>query len=260
MDPEAYIAIVIGSSRGLGAALAAGLVARRCLRVIGVSRTWPDAGAGGPGWCSDERYRHVALDVAAPDAPAQLRSVLPQSSDAPLLVIYNAATVRSDLEPDGTIDFAVFNQVNAVGVTGLGHVLQAVQGPLLARGGVFVGVSSFAALSPPVVEPRVAYPASKAYLDAALRALRLAWRGRVRVVTVHLGRIGGSGHGFLSRWIRPSYAMAAEHVLRRLSAGRVPDEIDYTLAYTVAYHYVLPLLPDRFVAPLVTRLAGPQSR
>src|SRR2546422_10273361 len=130
MDPKACIAIVIGSSRGLGAALAAGLVARRCLHVIGVSRTWSDAGAGARGWCCDERYRHVALDVTAPDAPAQLRSVLPQS-DAPLLVIYNAATVRSDLEPDGTIDFAVFNQVNAVGVTGLGNVLQAVQGPLL---------------------------------------------------------------------------------------------------------------------------------
>jgi len=258
MDPEAHVAIVIGSSRGLGAALAAGLVARRCLRVIGVSRTQPEGPVGG--WYSDSRYHHVALDVTAPDAPALLRSVLTQSPAAPLLVIYNAAAVRSDLEPDGTINFAVFDQVNAVGVRGLGHVLHAVQDALLTRGGVFVGVSSFAALLPPVLEPRVAYSASKAYLDTALRAVRLAWRGRVRVVTVHLGRIGGSDRERFSRWLRPSYARVAEHVLRRLGTGRIPDEIDYPLPYTVAYHYVLPLLPDHIAARLVTRLAGRRSR
>src|SRR5205807_2367168 len=116
MDPEAHVAIVIGSSRGLGAALAAGLVARRCRRVIGVSRTRPEAPVGGGH--GDGRYHYVALDVTAPDAPGLLRSVLTQTPDAPLLVIYNAAAVRSDLGPDGTINFAVFDQINAVGVTG----------------------------------------------------------------------------------------------------------------------------------------------
>jgi NAD(P)-dependent dehydrogenase (short-subunit alcohol dehydrogenase family) len=257
MDPKVHTALVIGSSRGLGAALAAALVARRCPQVIGVSRTPPE---GEGGWRRDERYRHVALDVSAPESPVRLREVLRQTSNAPLLVIYNAAEVRSDLRPDGTIDFALFDLVNAVGVTGLGHVLRGVQDPLLARGGVFVGVSSFAALSPPVVAPRLAYPASKAYLDSALRALRHAWRGRVRVVTVHLGHIGGPGRGLLSRWIRPSYAMAAERILRRLTARRVPDEIDYTLAYAVAYHYLLPLVPDRLSARLLTGIAGSRLR
>jgi NAD(P)-dependent dehydrogenase (short-subunit alcohol dehydrogenase family) len=250
----AHVAVVVGASRGLGAALAAALVARGYPRVIGVSRTPPGNEIGS--WPRDERYEHVALDVRSPEAPKRLHDVLASPpAGAPLLVVFNAAVVQSDLQPGGTIDFAVFDEVNAVGVTGFGHVLRAVQDPLLTRGGLFVGISSFAALSPPVVEPRLAYAASKAYLDVALRVLRRAWRPRVHVVTVHLGHIGGDDHGVLGRWIRPSYGMAAEWMLRRLAARRVPHEIEYTFAYTLAYRYVLRMLGARAAERVLTRVA-----
>ena len=253
-DPApAHVALVVGASRGLGAATAAALVRRGYPRVIGVSRTPPGHESS---WRHDRRYEHVAVDIRSPEAPTRLHDVLALPPAASLLVVYNAAVVQSDLRSDGTIDFAVFDEVNAVGITGLGHVLRAVQGPLLTRGGLFVGISSFAALSPPVVEPRLAYAASKAYLDVALRVLRRAWRDRVHVVTVHLGHIGGDGQGALRRWIRPSYGMAAEWMLRRLTARRIPHEIEYTLPYTLAYRYVLPVLGDRVSERVLTRIAG----
>lgn len=246
------LVLVTGVSRGLGAALVAALLARGAREVLGVARTSRDAIAAA--WARDPRYRHVACDLATAAGGAALAAAVSELPPAPLLVIHNAAAVRSDIRPDGAIDFAAWDEVTATAIHGLGHVLRATQTHLLTHGGVLVGISSFAALAPPVVDPRVAYPATKAHLDATLRSLRLAWHGRVAVVTVHLGHIGGAEAGWRGRFVRPSYARAAAYVLRGLEARRVPDRIGYTWPYRLVFRHILPVVPDAVYARAVRRL------
>lgn len=243
------LALVTGASRGLGAALVAALLARGARHVVGVARTERDAIAAP--WARDPRYRHVACDLTTAEAGAALDAAVAGLPGAPLLVVHNAAAVRSDVRPDGAIDFAAWDEVTATAVHGLGHVLRATQPHLLRHGGALVGISSFAALAPPVADPRVAYPATKAHLDAVLRSLRLAWRGRVDVVTVHLGHLGGADDGWRGRLIRPSYAAAAAYVLRALEARRAPERIGYTWPYRLLFRHVLPAVPDALYARVV---------
>jgi NAD(P)-dependent dehydrogenase (short-subunit alcohol dehydrogenase family) len=248
--------LVTGASRGLGAALVGALLARGAPLVIGVARTSHDRVAATEAWARDPRYRHVACDLTAPEADEAMTAAVARLPAAPLLVVHNAAAVRSDLLPDGAIDFAAWDDVTRTAIGGLGHVLRATQRHLLTHGGALVGISSFAAVMPPVLDPRVAYPATKAHLDTVLRSLRLAWRGRVRVITVHLGRVGGTEDGWPRRLWHPTYRAAAGYVVARLARPRAPDRIAYTWPYRVVSRYLLPLCPDRVYAGALRALRG----
>jgi NAD(P)-dependent dehydrogenase (short-subunit alcohol dehydrogenase family) len=205
-------------------------------------------------WAADERYQHLELDVTTAGAPGRIEAAVTALPPGPLLVIYNAAAVKSDLPPVGGIDWATLEEVNRVGVTGLTNTLRATEPHLLQRGGIFAGISSYAALAPPVRDPRLAYPASKAYLDMALRALRHRWRGRVRVVTVHLGNMGSTHpHGW-RRLIEPSYTMAADRIVSALGSARGPDVIGYPWPFALLYGGLLPLVPDRMYFAILGRL------
>lgn len=260
MTWDRHSCLVIGVSRGLGAALTDGLLRLGSTRVVGVSRTPLGDIPGSAGWTRTGRYHHAALDIASADAPARLADAIAGLPAGPLLVIHNAAAVKSDVRPDGRVDFDAFDEVNAVGVTGLGHVLRAVEPSLLARGGIFAAISSYSALAPAVADPRIAYPATKAYLDMTCRALRHAWRGRARVVTVHLGRIGGAGDGLASRLFHPSYRAAAHRILSALTARRVPASVEYPLPYALVYRWILPHVPDALYFRLFETLLGGRRR
>jgi NAD(P)-dependent dehydrogenase (short-subunit alcohol dehydrogenase family) len=247
--------LVVGSSRGLGAALVAALLGAGAPRVLGVART-PLAAMAHHGWTADRRYQHLELDVAASGAPGRMETAVAALPPGPLLVIYNAAAVKSDLPPRGGIDWVTLEEINRVGVTGLANTLRATEPHLLSRGGILAGISSYAALAPPVRDPRLAYPASKAYLDMALRALRQHWRGRVRVVTVHLGNMGSSRPRGWGRLIEPSYAMAADRIVSALRAPRGPDVIGYPWLFALLYGGLLPLVPDRLYFAILGRLLG----
>lgn len=253
--PPVTAALVTGVSRGLGAALVEGLLARDARIVLGAARTSRDDVVARHAWARDGRYRHIECDLAGADAAHRLAAAVAGLPRAPLLVVHNAAAVRSDVCADGAIDFAAWDEVNATAVGGLGHLLRATQDHLLANGGTFVGISSFAALAPPVLDPRVAYPATKAHLDATLRALRLAWRDRVRVVTVHLGHVGGADDGWRGRLVRPSYRAAADHVLSALFRPVAPERIAFPWPYRLVFRYALPLVPDALYAATLRALA-----
>lgn len=242
--PTVDSCLVVGSSRGLGAALVGRLLASGVSKVIGLSRTRPGSAATQYDWAGSDRYHHLELDISAQETVGALSAVLRDLPAGPLLVIYNAAAVKSDLSPDGTIDFAVLEEINAVGVSGFAHLLRAVEPHLRTHGGVLVGISSFSALAPPVRDPRLGYPASKAYLDMALRSLRRLWKGAVRVVTVHLGSMSEARGGVLARLACPSYDMAAERIVRALNRDLVPEQINYPLPYSIAYRCLFPLVPD----------------
>jgi NAD(P)-dependent dehydrogenase (short-subunit alcohol dehydrogenase family) len=148
--------------------------------------------------------------------------------------------------------------INKVGVDGLLNCIEAFQEHLVKQGGLFVGISSFSALTPPVAEPRVAYPATKAYLDMTLRCLRNLWRGRCRVVTVHLGHLGDKSGAGLKRLLSVDYKTAAKKIISEIRADKAPDEINYPFLYCVAYKRILSVIPDKAYF-LISRLLSKRN-
>ena len=90
----------------------------------------------------------------------------------------------------------------------------------------------------------------------ALRVLRHRWRGRVRVVTVHLGNLGPEPAPGWRRLLQPSYAMAAARIVNALGAARARDVIGYPWPYALVYGRLAPILPDRVYFALLGRLVG----
>lgn len=248
--------LVVGSSRGLGAAMTARLLTSGAGPVLGVARTPLEAVGARHPWARSARYRHLDLDVAVPDAVARLERAVADLPSRPLLVIHNAAVARSDLHPDGRIDWPAHEEVNRIGIVGFVHVLRAVEPHLRVHGGVLAGVSSYAALAPPIRDPRLAYPASKAYLEMSLRALRHIWRGRVRVVTVRLGNMAEAPRPGLAGLLCPSYDQAAARIVAALTGPWVPERIEYPWPYALVYGRLLRLVPDRVYFAVFERLVG----
>src|SRR3989338_7068293 len=172
--------IVVGCSQGLGAAMVEELLKIESTRVIGIARRGLEEVETLTSFSASGRYSHVKLDITSSNCRKVLMSVASEIPHEPLCIYFNAAHVANDVRGDGTIDFAVFDNINTLGIGGLGNVIEAFEGHLLKYGGDLVGISSFSALVPPVNEPRVAYPASKAYLDMLLRCLSAVWGNKVR--------------------------------------------------------------------------------
>ena len=177
-------------------------------------------------------------------------------SPEPVCVIFNAALVESDVKQDSKIDFEAHHAVNCVQIEGFANTLKIFQDHLLKHGGILVGISSFSAITPPISEPRLAYPASKAYLDMALRSLRIIWKGRVKALTIHLGHLGESHTSFFSRWLVASYPETARKIVHTIISDSVPDEINYPFLYCLTYKYILRFIPDFLYQALFLALKG----
>ena len=250
--------VVIGSSRGLGTALADQLLQCGSPVVAGFSRSsrlgdhHPDQAAG--------VYLHTQLDIAAPDSSAEIRRQIAALPRGPLLVIFNAACIAEDVHEDGTLDPDIFEQINRTGIGGLGQTVVAVQERLLSDGGMLLAISSINALVPSISEKMVAYPASKAYLTMLIRSLALHWSGKVKVSAIHLGHIGGTGNRFFSRWLNPSYLQAATWIVTYAVSGRRVVEGAYPWPYRFVYCYLLKCIPDHLYAFCLSKLLTGNSR
>ncbi|GJQ57639.1 MAG: SDR family oxidoreductase [Candidatus Scalindua sp. AMX11] len=233
--------IIIGSSRGLGSALVEVLLRNDSHHIFGVARTRFNEIKNYKNLCHSTRYHHIETDITSASCVETLKSITSKFSKGPIQVVFNAAVVESDITSDFTINFDTFDKVNSVGIRGLSNVLKAFEGYLFTYGGIFVGISSFSAFVPPVFDPRIAYPSSKAYLDMCLRCLRSIWNSdHISVVTVHLGHIGEKQAGSQSR----SYSDTAEKLVKSLSGKKIPSEINYPRLYTLVYKYFLTSVPD----------------
>ncbi|MBF0624682.1 MAG: SDR family oxidoreductase [Magnetococcales bacterium] len=256
-QPDGPVAtvLVVGCSRGLGAALVDGLLHHTSYTVLGLSRTPGERIPDLEHWTASGRFHYLCADIGAPEVALPIQDWLAATSPSGrLMVILNAACIDRDVRDDATVDYPVWHRVNRVAVTGLGHLLEAVEAALLHRGGVLVGISSINALKPPVVEMRLAYAPGKAYLDMTWRVLDRLWGRRVRLVTVHLGRIEGSPGGGPAVLRKPSYAQAAAWLLDRLLTDHPPRELTYPLPYRIFYRWLLPAVPDRLYCWLIQRL------
>lgn len=239
--------IIIGSSRGLGAALVEEFLNNTDYNLIGIARTKLIEIKNHEKWISSGRYQHINLDIASSQSREILRATLATLSPTPLCVIFNSAHVEKDVKEDKSINYDIFDQINKVGINGLGNVLFATEPHFMKHGGIFVGISSFWGIVPPLFLPWVAYPASKAYLNMTLRCLKVAWRNHVKVVTVNIGNIGGAENAAKNAyptWIVPTYAMAAGKIVRTVTKEKMPAIINYPLLHYIIYLHILRFVPE----------------
>ena len=243
--------MVIGCSRGLGAAIVDELLRREGI-VIGIARSRSEQIEKFPTWSSSGRYRHVELDIGNSDSVAILKKVAVQFARAPFVIIFNAACLLDEVKVDGTINHAVVEEVNRTGVYGFGNVLQAFENAFIQNGGALVAISSINAFVPPLLERRIAYPASKAYLHMAMRSLRFIWPKNVRLMTIHLGHVGEICKGRIFGLIKqPSYTDAAEMIVRCIWKRQSPIDITYPLIYRITYRGLLKIVPDIYYRTLL---------
>jgi NAD(P)-dependent dehydrogenase (short-subunit alcohol dehydrogenase family) len=245
--------IVIGGSRGLGAALTGRLLDKQGLSVTSISRTPSEDVKDYASFSETGRFTYLQADITSDDSIATLEGIVQGFGSEPICVIFNAARMGADIRRDMTIDFDLFNEVNRVGVTGFGNALKAFESHLLRHGGVVVAVSSFSALVPPIAEPKLAYPASKAFLDMAMRTLRFAWTKRdVKFVTVHLGHLGEGPDSIFSK----SYKTTAAKIVDSITGQKIPDEINYPFIYSFVYRFTNKFVPDRVFYSLFNLFSG----
>ncbi|MEK6682606.1 MAG: SDR family oxidoreductase [Nitrospirota bacterium] len=241
--------IVVGASRGLGASLV-GRCLEKGLEVIGIGRTDENAVVSIADWRKTGRFKYVRTDIADPSSVNIMKSIAKLYEGNPVCVIFNAAVIEPDVEKNGNLMFDVFKKVNRTGINGFTHVLEAFESYLTSYGGMLVGISSISAWVPPIGGNKVSYPASKAYLDMALRSLRLLWGRRVHVMIVHLGHIGGSGS-----WLVPKYDDVAQKIIGSTLSSRPPENICMSTFYCFTYR-VMRMLPDRVISSTVGIMKG----
>lgn len=244
MNGEIRHCIIIGSSRGLGAALVEEFLNKTTHQIIGIARTKLEEIKNHKTWIASGRYCHVEIDISSYKSRETLRYISEKLPYGPVCVIFNSAHIEKDINKDQTINYSAFDAVNRVGINGFGNILFAFEPHFLKYGGILVGISSFWGTVSPLFLPWIAYPASKAYLNMALRCLRVAWRNHVKTVIVNIGRIEEPEKSNLPRWVIPPYSLAAGKIVSSLLSEKIPNVIDYPLWHAVVYRYILRFVPD----------------
>ncbi len=246
---QRMIYIIVGASRGLGASLVS-----RCLKegleVIGIGRTDENSVVSISDWRKTGRFKYVRTDITEPSSINIMKSIIGAYRESPACVIFNAAVIESDVDDNGNLMFDIFKRVNRTGIDGFMHVLEAFGNYLTSQKGMLVGISSISAWVPPIGGNKIAYPASKAYLDMVLRSLRLLWDKRVHIMTVHLGHIGGGGS-----WLVPNYDAVAQKILDSTRCSQPPESICMSTFYCFAYRF-LRILPDRIISNAIEAMKG----
>lgn len=243
------IYIIVGASRGLGASLVSKYLEKR-LRVFGIGRSGEDTIEKMAVWKETGRFRYIQTDIGEAASVSIMKSIIDMCEGSPLCVIFNAAVIESDVDDDRKIKFDTFKKVNLTGINGFGHTLEAFADHLTKYGSMLVGISSISAWFPPVGGNKIAYPASKAYLDMALRSLRLLWERRVHVMTVHLGHIGGKGS-----WFVTEYDVVAQKIVEATLSHRPPKSICKPAFYCFVSS-IMRMMPDRFISGVAGIVKG----
>lgn len=231
--------VIIGSSRGLGAALANELLKNPNNKVFGTARSSIENSKVK----RNDNYVHIQLDIINVASIKPLSEICLELSDQPVCVIFNAVSMVPDVNSDLSINFDSLREINNIGIIGLSNVLNAFETYLVAKGGIFVGISSFSAFAPTIYIPRIAYPASKAYLNMALRSLRFIWKDKVAVTTVNLGHMKEPDDKTFGKSV-PCYSDVAQVIVNNLTNKRIKVEINYPLIYSIVYKKIINFIPD----------------
>ena len=172
------VALVVGGSSGIGAAIAAGLAAAGAVvTVTGATRAEVDAARAHPDFPGRDA---IALDVRNENAVRALIGDLPR-----LDVLVNCVgVIRRDAEHDP----AVFEEVLAINLTGTMRCCTLARGKLQAArgGGVIVNTASVLSFQGGARVP--GYSASKGGVAQLTKSLALAYAGDgIRVIAIAPG-------------------------------------------------------------------------
>lgn len=188
--------LVVGASRGgIGSAIAAGFT--ECGASVRITGAEPEPIAEDRG-----RYPYTQLDIADPDAVAQMAQGIPT-----LDVLVNCAGIA---RRDEEYDPVVFARVLAVNLQGLLHLANAFKKHLVASRGAMVNIASMYST---FGSPRVpGYGASKAGVAQLTKSLALAW----------------AEHGVRVNAIAPGFIVTEQTARARADATHYQRVIDRT--------------------------------
>lgn len=173
MNVQGATALVTGANRGIGRAIAEGLLARDAAKVYAAVRDTESV--------TDERMTPIRFDVTDPSRVAEIAGQLPDVS----LVVNNAGVARPASALTATLENArVEIETNYLGLV---STTQAFAPVLAANGGgAFVNVLSVASwIGTPLI---ATYAASKSAAWGYTNAARIALHAQgTQVVAVHVG-------------------------------------------------------------------------
>lgn len=245
--------VVIGASRGLGASIV-NICLEHGFNVVGIGRTEEKNIKLISEWNKSGRFKYIQLDIGNRNCKDKLKGVIDMYNNIPFCIVFNAAVTESDVETNGIINFDILYRTNYTGIDGFAHTLEVFGVHLVLHGGFLVGISSLSALVPPIDGGKIAYPASKAYLDMALRSLRLLWGKRVHVMNIHLGHINEEGS-----WFIPRYNVIAQKIVKATLRSHPPKSICEPPIYCIAYG-IMKMIPDRVISNTVKLIRSLLSR
>ena len=183
---EGKVALVTGSSSGIGAAIARGLAGRGA-KVVVNSTSSVAAGERVAGELPDASY--VQADMADPDHAARLVATAVERYGRLDILVNNAGT--TEIIPHHDLDaatFEVWERIMRVNVLGTWNVIRAAVPHLRATGdGVIVNITSLAGVRP--TGSSIPYATSKAALNHLTLLLANALGPDVRVNAVAPGLI-----------------------------------------------------------------------
>jgi NAD(P)-dependent dehydrogenase (short-subunit alcohol dehydrogenase family) len=243
--------LIIGASRGIGAAVVREYLARGC-RVLAASRDL----------AALEVLRSEApegmLDVAPCDAaqPGAVRAVVEHAArcwERVDVVLYNAGVGSPEWMEGFTA--AGFRDVLAVNTLGLAEALESSYALFRRQGGgVFVGVSSLADVRG--YPGSASYCASKAAASTLLEAARVELgNGAIRVLTVRPGfvRTAMTAKNEFPMPLLMEAAEAARIIVRGIERRKSVITFPWPIAFATR---MIRVLPDRLFAALAMRGRG----
>jgi NAD(P)-dependent dehydrogenase (short-subunit alcohol dehydrogenase family) len=224
------VAIVTGSSSGIGAAIA-GELARRGMRVVVTSRS-PERAAATVAAIETEGGTALGIAVELTDAEGPARMVqrtLDAYGRLDALVNNAGAGQVADSE---TLALADWQRIIDLDLSAPFRCAQAAARPMLAAGrGVIVNVSSL--LGHLGLARRAAYGAAKHGLEGLTKTLAVEWARRgVRVVSVAPAYVATE----LLAGTSKAGGFTLEEVAHRTPLGRLaePDEVARVVAFLVS--------------------------
>jgi len=231
--------IVIGSSKGLGAALVEELLRNEQCFVYAVSRTSAEEIPDYEEWQNSGRFKYFQADISDKEQVLKLTDINNFIKDEPVCIIFNAACLKTDVNCNNFIDFKTLREVKNTGIDGLINILEVFQSNLLNYGGVFVGISSFSTISPAICPGMIAYRSSKTFLNTLFDDLRFSWRNNknIKIMTVNLGYMRKNKANPFLELLFPSYSTVAKKIIKTVYSNNIPKELNYTFLYNLVYRF-----------------------